>query len=64
MSLSQGDANGVVTMLNVQFGEMTLQVSLSDGRQVSLPLDTVSWLNWLHTASPEQRDAWTIEPGG
>ena len=41
-----------------------LQVSLSDGREISLSLDRVKWLQWLAEATPEQRAKWSIEPGG
>jgi len=36
----------------------------SDGREVSLPIDQLEWLQWLAKATPEQRARWTIEPGG
>lgn len=64
MSTSQDEIAELVTAVDVQCDNNTLRVLLSDGRQVSLPLDTLGWLNWLYAASPEQRDAWTIEPGG
>jgi hypothetical protein len=64
MTTSQDEIAELVTAVDVQFDENILRVLLSDSRQVSLPLDTVSWLNWLHAASPEQREAWSIEPGG
>lgn len=54
----------LVTVTGVQFEENILHVQLSDGRRVSLPLDAISWLDWLAAASPEQRAGWTIEPGG
>ncbi|HEY5475093.1 MAG TPA: DUF2442 domain-containing protein [Tepidiformaceae bacterium] len=41
-----------------------LRIVLNDGRQVSVPLKTVSWLSWLAEATPEQRSNWVIEPGG
>jgi hypothetical protein len=31
---------------------------------VSLPLEGVSWLDWLSSATPEQRADWPVEPGG
>ena len=64
MSTSQDEIAELVTAVGVQCDDNTLRVLLSDGRQVSLPLDTLGWLNWLYAASAEQRDAWTIEPGG
>ncbi len=41
-----------------------LRIVLNDGRQVSVPLKTVSWLSWLAEATPGQRSNWVIEPGG
>ena len=64
MTTSQDEIAELVTAVDVQFDENILRVLLSDSRQVSLPLDTVSWLNWLYAASSKQRDGWTIEPGG
>ncbi|GIK40143.1 MAG: hypothetical protein BroJett011_39760 [Chloroflexota bacterium] len=53
-----------VKAIGVRFEENKLYVSLSDGREVSLPIDQVEWLEWLSQASPEQRANWSIEPGG
>ncbi len=64
MSTSQDEIAELVSAINVQFDNDLIRVLLSDGRQVSLPLDTLGWLSWLYTASPDERDAWTIEPGG
>lgn len=64
MNTSQDKIAELVTAVDVQFEDNTLRVLLSDRRQISLPLNTVSWLNWLQAASSEQREAWTIEPGG
>jgi hypothetical protein len=41
-----------------------LFISLSDGREVSLPIDQIEWLDWLAKATPEQRMNWSLEPGG
>jgi hypothetical protein len=54
----------MVTVTDVQFEGNLLHVHLSDGRRVSLPLDSMSWLDWLASATPEQRDGWSLEPGG
>jgi hypothetical protein len=64
MNTSQDDIAELVTVVDVQFEDDTLHVLLSDGRQVSLPLAGVSWLDWLASATPEQRADWSIEPGG
>jgi hypothetical protein len=48
----------------VRFEENNLYVLLSDGREISLPIDQISWLKWLANATPDQRANWSIEPGG
>jgi hypothetical protein len=48
----------------VSFTDNMLHLSLDDGRTISLPLDDIPWLAWLAQASQEQRDNWSIEPGG
>ncbi|MCB0155492.1 MAG: DUF2442 domain-containing protein [Anaerolineae bacterium] len=53
-----------VTAKKVRFEENNLYVLLSDGREVSLPLDRIEWLVWLAKATPEQRANWSLEPGG
>jgi hypothetical protein len=64
MNTSPGDIAELVTVTDVQFEGDTLHVQLSNSRLVSLPLDGISWLDWLASATPEQRDGWSIEPGG
>ena len=53
-----------VAATGVRFDQNILYVSLSDGREVSLPIDRVEWLGWLVTATAEQRAKWSLEPGG
>lgn len=53
-----------VEATHVQIKEDILQVSLSDGRIISLPLAKITWLQWLHNATQEQQAKWSIEPGG
>ncbi len=48
----------------VRFIDNILFVSLGDGREISLPMERVEWLDWLVKASPQQRSKWSIEPGG
>ena len=64
MNTSQSSVTELVTVVDVQFQDDTLYVYLSDGRGLSLPLDSISWLQWLAVATPEQRAGWSIEPGG
>ncbi len=49
---------------DVRFVGNTLFVSLNDGREISLAIDRVEWLDWLAKATPEQRAKWSLEPGG
>jgi hypothetical protein len=53
-----------VAATDVRFKGNILYVSLSDGREVSLPLDRIEWLEWLAKAPTEQREKWSLEPGG
>lgn len=53
-----------VAATSVRFVDDVLLVSLSDGREISLPMGRVEWLAWLAKASPQQRSKWSIEPGG
>ncbi len=53
-----------VTATNVRFEKDILYVLLSDGREVSLPIERVEWLDWLAKATAEQRENWSLEPGG
>ncbi len=43
------------TIKNVRFTEDSMLVSLSDGREVSVPLE---WFKRLREATPEQRSKW------
>jgi len=54
----------LVTATNVRFEEDIIYVSLSDGREVGLPMDRIDWLAWLANATPEQKANWSFEPGG
>lgn len=53
-----------VAATGVRFAGDMLYVSLSDGREIGVPLSRVSWLDWLAGATPEQRSRWSIEPRG
>ncbi len=41
-----------------------LSVTLTDGREISLPINQMNWLKWLAQATPKQRANWKIEPSG
>ena len=53
-----------VSATGVRFADNRLYVALSDGREISLPIDKIEWLDWLAQATPEQQANWSIEPGG
>jgi hypothetical protein len=53
-----------VSATGVRFVDNRLYVALSDGREISLPIDKIEWLDWLTQATPEQQANWSIEPGG
>ena len=42
----------------------TLCILLDDGREISIVISQVEWLDWLAKATPEQRAKWSLEPGG
>jgi len=50
--------------MGIHFAGNTLCVSLSDGREIKVPMEQVGWLGWLAKASPKERANWSIEPGG
>jgi len=69
LSVSVGTPNVIrwqmsLQIVAVRFAGNVLYVALSDGREISVPLDQVEWLAWLAKATPEQRAKWSIEPGG
>lgn len=53
-----------VQATDVHFIGNVLSVSLSDGREICVPIDHVEWLQWLAKATPKQRTKWSLEPGG
>jgi hypothetical protein len=54
----------MVRAANVRFASGMIYVTLSDGREVGLPLRRTKWLKWLAHATPRQRKQWAIEPLG
>ena len=44
-----------VLATDVRFTEDAMQVSLSDGREISVPLE---WFTGLRNATPDQRNKW------
>ena len=64
MTIFPDNISEQVTATTVQFSGDILQVSLSDGRTIGLPINKFSWLKWLAQATPAQRANWSLEPGG
>ncbi len=64
MLTSASNITEEVGAASVRFIGEQLGVTLSDGREISLPMDRVPWLSWLARATPEQRASWSIEPSG
>jgi hypothetical protein len=64
MPTSVSNVTSEVSAKNLRFEGDILFVELSDGREVKLPIDKISWLSWLYKASPEEREKWSLEPGG
>jgi uncharacterized protein DUF2442 len=64
MNTSANNIETQVRAKDVRFERNILHIALSDGREISLPVDQMGWLKWLANASPDQRAKWTIEPGG
>jgi len=64
MITSAGNINLQVQVKNLRFEGNNLHILLSDGREISIPIDQMEWLKWLAKATEEQRAKWTIEPGG
>lgn len=64
MTISTSDTKTLVQAKKVRFDNNILIITLSDEREIRLPIDQKDWLKWLLQATPEQRAKWTIEPGG
>lgn len=57
-------ATDYVSATAVHFENHILCIVLSDGREIRLPYTQIGWLGWLAQATPEQRENWSLEPGG
>jgi hypothetical protein len=57
LTISNKTSPTAVLALNVHFTQDTLNVDLSDGRQVSVPLE---WFPRLRDATPKQRKNWRL----
>jgi hypothetical protein len=54
----------VVSAIGAYFVGNRFHISLSDGREVSVPIDKIPWLDWLAKAPKEDQTNWTLEPNG
>jgi hypothetical protein len=59
--MSTSAARGDARARDVTVTEDELIVALSDGRKIAVPLD---WFPRLRSASPDQRERWTLLGGG
>lgn len=57
MNISSAVSPTAVLAVDVQFTDDAMIVSLSDGREVSVPLE---WFPRLRDATPEQRKNWRL----
>ncbi|MDD2921959.1 MAG: DUF2442 domain-containing protein [Anaerolineales bacterium] len=64
MVTSTHDVDTFVQAKSARLDGDVLFVTLTDGREISLPITQMSWLKWLARATPKQRANWKIEPGG
>lgn len=64
MTILPEETTSQVKAIGVRFVHDTLYVTLDDGREISLSINRIDWLAWLADATLEQRENWSIEPGG
>jgi len=64
MSTSINNVVEPVRAVDVYFFGNVLSISLNDGREIRIPFNQISWLDWLAKATPEQQSNWSIEPNG
>ena len=64
MNSSVGDKTKEVGAKGVRFVDEMLVIELDDDRELSLPFTKIKELEWLVTATPEQKAHWQIEPYG
>lgn len=58
------EARETVGAVDVCFENDVLYITLSDEREISVPIRRTPWLSWLAQATPEQRANWSLEPHG
>lgn len=63
MTSSESDAQAAVAT-GVRFDADRLVITLNDGRDISVDIQHVEWLNWLKNAEAAKRLNWVLEPDG
>lgn len=53
-----------VRAVDVSIDDAILGIRLSDGRELRIPYLKIPWLEFLVSATPQQRKNWSLEPGG
>ncbi len=64
MHISTTNQTERVQITHMKFSGSRIHLFLSDTREIDLDIDRIAWLQWLAKATPQQRDHWSIEPGG
>ena len=64
MTISPKEPTSQVKAVDVRFVDDTLCITLDDGREIRLAINSFDWLDWLADATAEQQANWSIEPGG
>ena len=59
-NVANNEAETLVKAKGARFDGNILYITLSDEREISLPIDRMSWLKWLANATSEQRAKWTL----
>ena len=59
--MKNGNDGILVLATNIYFDAEKMHVQLSDGREISVPLE---WFPGLRDATPEQRNKWRLIGGG
>lgn len=49
---------------NVRFDQNEFIITLSNKQKVTLHFEQTNWLKWLADATKQQRENWSLKPGG
>lgn len=64
MNTSVNEQPDKVSAVDARFQADQLFIKLNDGRSIGVPYLEIPWLRWLASATPEERENWSLEPGG